>query len=143
MDTGSAKFHVVVSDNNNSLITPYPAQLFDLEDAITMPETPSVLFPYLSQQFDFDEAISMAENPQSRQKDVSGLVSDMPAVNHVGGGCSVCMGSFEKYEETARQVWCGHVYHHHSCITGWLSNGNSNSCPLCRHEISGWWMIQA
>ncbi|GMI88568.1 hypothetical protein HRI_002526100 [Hibiscus trionum] len=138
MDSGSAKFPVVVSGNNYSLIAPCSTQQFDLDDAITMPENPLVMSgsPNLSQQFDLDEAITMPENPQARQQEVSGLVSDMLAVKHAAGSCSVCMECFDKSEETARRVWCGHVYHH-SCITGWLLNGNSNSCPLCRHEICG------
>ncbi|KAK8669118.1 hypothetical protein V6N13_106557 [Hibiscus sabdariffa] len=138
MASGSAKFHVVVSGNNNSAANPYPTQQFDLDDAITMPESPSVMnmMPYLTLQFDLDQAITMPENPQSRQQAVTGLVSNMPAVDCVAGSCSVCMESFGKSEEAARQVSCGHVYHH-NCITGWLLNGNGNSCPLCRREISG------
>ncbi|GMI83935.1 hypothetical protein HRI_002062800 [Hibiscus trionum] len=139
MDSDSAMFHVLVSGNNNSVFIPYPTQQFDLDDAITMPENPSVMNPCFTQQLDLVEAITVTENPQSRQQEVAGLVSDMPAVNHAAGCCSVCMESFEKSEEAApaRQVSCGHVYHH-NCITGWLLNGNSNSCPLCRHGISGW-----
>ncbi|XWS26783.1 hypothetical protein CRYUN_Cryun26dG0059800 [Craigia yunnanensis] len=110
MASGSAKFHVVVSANNS-------------------------VIP-LTQQFDLDDAITMPENPQARQQAVIRLVSDMPTVNYATGSCSVCMESFWQSEEAARQVSCGHVYHH-NCITDWLSNGNSNSCPLCRHEISG------
>ncbi|KAL4303702.1 hypothetical protein GQ457_10G016990 [Hibiscus cannabinus] len=136
MASGSAKFHVVVSGNNNSAANPYPMQQFDLDDAITMPENPSVMIPYLTLQFDLDQAITMPENPQSRQQAVTGLVSNMPTVDRVAGSCSVCMESFGKSEEAARQVSCGHVYHH-NCITGWLLNGNGNSCPLCRREISG------
>ncbi|KAE8669169.1 Detected protein of unknown function [Hibiscus syriacus] len=136
MDSASAKFHVVLSGNNNSLKTPCPTYQFDLDDAITMPENASVITPFLSHQFDLDEAITMPENTQARQQELAGLVSDMPAVNHAAGSCSVCMESFEKSKGTARRVSCGHVYHH-NCITGWLLNGNSNSCPLCRHEISG------
>ncbi|KAE8680983.1 Detected protein of unknown function [Hibiscus syriacus] len=139
MNSGSAEFDVVVSGNNNSLLIsliPYPTQQFDLGDAITMPENHSVMSPYCAQQFDLDQAITMMENPQSRKQAVAGLVSGMPTVNHASGICSVCMESFEKSEEAARRVSCGHVYHH-NCITGWLLNGNCNSCPICRYGISG------
>ncbi|KAE8688056.1 hypothetical protein F3Y22_tig00111002pilonHSYRG00030 [Hibiscus syriacus] len=106
MDSCSAKFHVVVSGNNNSVVSliPYPTQQFDLDDAITMPENHSVMIPYSAQQFDLDQAITMMENPQSRQQEVAGLVSDMPTVNHAAGICSVCMVSFKKSEETARRI---------------------------------------
>ncbi|TYI16899.1 hypothetical protein ES332_A08G286700v1 [Gossypium tomentosum] len=110
---------VVLVNNNNSLIIPY----------------------YFTQQFDLDEAITTPENPQAGQEEVAGLVSDMPSVDHAAGNCSVCMESFGKIpDETARRVSCGHVYHH-NCITGWLLNGNGNSCPLCRREISSRPMI--
>ncbi|XP_022756449.1 E3 ubiquitin-protein ligase RNF181-like [Durio zibethinus] len=112
MASGSAKYYVVVSGNNISV--PF-TQHFDLDDAITMPE-----------------------NLQARHQTVTRLVSDMPMVNYATGSCSICMESFWQSDGAAasRQVSCGHVYHH-NCITDWLLNGNSNSCPLCRHEISG------
>ncbi|GMI88570.1 hypothetical protein HRI_002526300 [Hibiscus trionum] len=136
MASGSPMFHVVVSGNNNSVATPYPSQQFDLDEAISMPENPSVIISYLDHQFDLDEAITMPDYPQSEQQTVTDLVSNMPMVDRAAGSCSVCMESFDKFEEVARQVSCGHVYHH-NCITGWLLNGNNNSCPLCRREISG------
>ncbi|XWS72086.1 hypothetical protein CRYUN_Cryun02cG0010400 [Craigia yunnanensis] len=111
MASGSAKYHVVISDNN-----------------ISVPFT---------QQFDLDDAITMPENLLARHQTVTRLVSDMPMVNYATGSCSVCMESFCQSEDVAsRKVSCGHAYHH-KCITDWLLNGNSNSCPLCRHEISG------
>ncbi|KAE8678764.1 Detected protein of unknown function [Hibiscus syriacus] len=111
MDSGSAKYQVVVSSSDVSV--PFTHQ-FDLDDAMTMPE--DVL---------------------ARHQMVVRLVSDMPAVDHAIGSCSICMESLSQFEGAAsRQVSCGHVYHH-ECITYWLLNGNSNSCPLCRHEISG------
>ncbi|KAL4318455.1 hypothetical protein GQ457_18G012350 [Hibiscus cannabinus] len=136
MDAGSAMFHVLLSGHNSSVPIPYPTHQFDLDDAITMPDNPSVMIPCLTQQFDLVQAITMPENPQSRQQEVAGLVSNMPSVNRAAGSCSVCLESLEKPEEAARQVSCGHLYHH-NCITGWLLNGNSNSCPLCRRGISG------
>ncbi|XP_017982271.1 PREDICTED: E3 ubiquitin-protein ligase RNF181 [Theobroma cacao] len=109
MASGSSKHHVVVSAN-------------------------SVPFAH---QFDLDDAITMSENPQARQQAVTSLVSDMPVVNDATGSCSICMECFRQSDQgAARQVSCGHVYHH-ICISDWLLNGNSNSCPLCRHEISG------
>ncbi|MBA0668897.1 hypothetical protein Goklo_001772 [Gossypium klotzschianum] len=109
MDGGSAKYNVVVSGNND-IAVPFDHQ-FDLDDAMTMPE-----------------------NLLSRHQAVVRLVSDMPAVNHATGSCSICMESLSESEGGgSRQVSCGHVYHH-DCITDWLLNGNS--CPLCRHEIS-------
>ncbi|MFQ6650996.1 hypothetical protein Gotur_022924 [Gossypium turneri] len=110
MDGGSAKYNVVVSGNND-IAVPFDHQ-FNLDDAMTMPE-----------------------NLLSRHQAVVRLVSDMPAVNHATGSCSICMeGLSESEGGGSRQVSCGHVYHH-DCITDWLLNGNS--CPLCRHEISG------
>ncbi|XVE70492.1 hypothetical protein DITRI_Ditri10aG0076600 [Diplodiscus trichospermus] len=112
MASGSAKHHSVVSGNNIS--GPF-TQAFDLDCAITMPE-----------------------NLQARQRTVTRLVSDMPTVNYATGSCSICMESLWQSEGAASngQVPCGHVYHH-NCIADWLLNGNSNSCPLCRREISG------
>ncbi|XWS69934.1 hypothetical protein CRYUN_Cryun03dG0006000 [Craigia yunnanensis] len=111
MTSRSAKYHVVVSGNN-----------------ISVPFT---------QQFHLDDAITMPENLLARHQTVTRLVSDMPTVNYATASCSICMESCWKSEGVvSRQVSCGHVYHH-KCITDWLLNGNSNSCPLCRHEISG------
>ncbi|TYI71424.1 hypothetical protein E1A91_D08G293800v1 [Gossypium mustelinum] len=139
MATGSTTFHVVVSGNNNSVLVPYyPTQQFDLDDAITMPENP--LIPDIAQRFDLDEAITMPGNPKTRLEEVAGMVCDMPEVDQAAGSCSVCMESFGKSEKIARRVSCGHVYHH-NCITNWLLNGNGDSCPLCRREISGRSMI--
>ncbi|XVF34910.1 hypothetical protein REPUB_Repub18cG0099100 [Reevesia pubescens] len=176
MASGSAKYHVVVSSNNNS-ITPFTQQ-FDLDDAISMPESNLVarhqtgnnyVIPF-TQQFDLDDAISLPEsnlvarlqtgnnyvipftqqfdlddalsippeNLLARHQTVTRLVSNMPSVNHAAGNCSICMESFWQSEGSStasREVSCGHVYHH-NCITDWLLNGNSNSCPLCRHQIS-------
>ncbi|XVF88624.1 hypothetical protein PTKIN_Ptkin19aG0065800 [Pterospermum kingtungense] len=114
MASTSAKFHLVVS-GNSSVINP---------------------LMMITQQFDLGDALTKPENPQARQQAVIRLVSDMPAVHHTTGCCSVCMENFWQSQEAARQVSCGHVYHH-SCITDWLLNGNNNSCPLCRREISG------
>ncbi|XVF49117.1 hypothetical protein PTKIN_Ptkin03bG0242600 [Pterospermum kingtungense] len=117
MASGPAKYHVVVvvsGDVNNTSA------------------------PFITQQFDLDEAMTMPVNVQARHQTVARLVSDIPVVNPETGRCSICMESFGKSEEAAssRQVSCGHVYHH-NCITDWLLSGNSNSCPLCRREISG------
>ncbi|GMJ15682.1 hypothetical protein like AT4G05350 [Hibiscus trionum] len=112
MDGGSAKHHVAVSSGDLSV--PFAHQ-FDLDDALTMPE--DVL---------------------ARHQTVVRLVSDMPEVDHGTGSCSICMESLSPSEGAvaSRRVSCGHVYHR-DCITDWLLNGNSNSCPLCRREISG------
>ncbi|KAL4324652.1 hypothetical protein GQ457_11G017510 [Hibiscus cannabinus] len=112
MDGGSAKYHVAVSSNN-------------------------VLVPF-AHQFDLDDALTMPDDVLARHQTVVRLVSDMPAVDHATGSCSICMESLSRSEGAGsrRRVSCGHVYHH-DCITDWLLNGNSNSCPLCRHEISG------
>ncbi|KAJ6882539.1 hypothetical protein NC651_028966 [Populus alba x Populus x berolinensis] len=48
------------------------------------------------------------------------------------GVCAVCMEEFESGVEAARTP-CSHVYHRH-CITKWLQE--SNTCPLCRRELS-------
>ncbi|XP_017617895.2 uncharacterized protein LOC108462461 [Gossypium arboreum] len=112
MDGGSAKCNVVVSGNND-ISVPFDHH-FDLDDAMTMPE-----------------------NLLTRHQTVVGLVSDMPTVKQATGSCSICMESLSEFEgDGSRQVLCGHVYHH-DCITDWLLNGNSNSCPICRHEICG------
>ncbi|MBA0668896.1 hypothetical protein Goklo_001771 [Gossypium klotzschianum] len=110
MDGGSAKCNVVFSGNND-ISVPFDHH-FDLDDAMTMPE-----------------------NLLTRHQTVVRLVSDMPTVKQATGSCSICMESLSEFEgDGSRRVLCGHVYHH-DCITDWLLNGNSNSCPICRHEI--------
>uniref|UniRef100_A0A2C9UAM4 RING-type E3 ubiquitin transferase n=1 Tax=Manihot esculenta TaxID=3983 RepID=A0A2C9UAM4_MANES len=47
--------------------------------------------------------------------------------------CAVCMEGF-KSTTGGKQVPCGHIYHS-ACISSWLSH--SNSCPLCRCNITG------
>lgn len=117
MASGSAKYHVIVSGDANISSVPY------------------------TQQFDLDDAMTMPMNLQARHQTVTRLVSDMPTVSPATGACcSICMESFWESQgsgaaSSSRQVSCGHVYHH-NCITDWLLNGNSNSCPLCRHQIS-------
>ncbi|TYG64107.1 hypothetical protein ES288_D06G082300v1 [Gossypium darwinii] len=110
--SGSAKYHVV---SHNTVPVPFDQQYFDLDDAMMMPE-----------------------NLQATLQTVIRLVSDMPTVHYPTGSCSICMESFWSSEGTSaapRQVSCGHVYHH-NCITVWLLNSNSYSCPLCRCQIS-------
>ncbi|OMO58295.1 Zinc finger, RING-type [Corchorus olitorius] len=117
MASGSSKYHLVVVSSGSSV--PLTEEIFDLDEAMTLPE-----------------------NPFARQQGIARLVSDMPTVHNATGNCSICMESFRQKSDddddvlAARQVSCGHVYHH-SCISDWLLNGNSYSCPLCRHEISG------
>ena len=92
-----------------------------------------------TEEFDLDDAMTMPENPLARQQGVARWVSNMPAVHNATGVCSICMESLgpdHSDKEDARQVSCGHIYHH-DCINNWLLNGNSYSCPLCRHDISG------
>ncbi|KAK8597709.1 hypothetical protein V6N13_095109 [Hibiscus sabdariffa] len=113
MAAGSTKSHVAVA-GNNAVSVPIDQRYFDLEDAMTMPQ-----------------------NLEATPHTVSRLVSDMPTVDYATGNCSICMENFWPSEgsSASRQVSCGHVYHH-DCITDWLLNANSYSCPLCRHQIS-------
>ncbi|KAE8658210.1 Detected protein of unknown function [Hibiscus syriacus] len=113
MASGSTKDHVVVS-GNNTLTVPLDGRYFDLDDAMIMPE-----------------------DPTATVQTVMRMVSAMPTGNYATGNCSICMESLcpSNGSSASRQVSCGHVYHH-DCITDWLLNGNSYSCPLCRHQIS-------
>ncbi|XP_021290626.1 E3 ubiquitin-protein ligase RNF181-like [Herrania umbratica] len=91
--------------------------------------------PDYSQEYDLADAMTMTENPEARREAVSRLVSEMATVENASGSCSICIESLKQSDKgDAKQVSCGHVYHQ-TCITNWLFNGRSNSCPLCRHEI--------
>ncbi|GMI97755.1 hypothetical protein HRI_003444800 [Hibiscus trionum] len=114
MAAGSPKNHVVVSGDNTVSAPVDQRYNFDLDDAMMMPQ-----------------------NLEATSHTVTRLVSDMPTVDYATGNCSICMENFWPSEgsSASRQVSCGHVYHH-DCITDWLLNANSYSCPLCRHQIS-------
>ncbi|KAA8491049.1 E3 ubiquitin-protein ligase [Porphyridium purpureum] len=45
--------------------------------------------------------------------------------------CSICLMSFE-VGDTVKWLPCTHVYHS-TCVDRWL--GQSNSCPVCTHEV--------
>ncbi|KAE8731967.1 Detected protein of unknown function [Hibiscus syriacus] len=113
MAAGSTQYDVVVS-GNNTIPAPSDGRHFDLDDAMMMPEDPA----------------AMAQT-------ITRLVSEMPTGSYATGNCSICMESLWPSDGSSapRQVSCGHVYHH-DCITDWLFNANSYSCPLCRHQIS-------
>jgi hypothetical protein len=85
--------------------------------------------------FDLDQALTLPEDPHPGRPIAApkSLVNNMPTVtttdHHV---CSVCVERFRS-AEGGKQVPCGHVYHA-TCIASWLSH--NNSCPLCRCKIS-------
>ncbi|XP_022760819.1 E3 ubiquitin-protein ligase RNF181-like [Durio zibethinus] len=118
---------------------------FDLDDAMTIPDNPEArqeavirLVSELStvdkatDQFDLVDALTMPDNPEARRQAVICLVSEMATVDDATGDCSICFQSLS--EGTPKQVSCNHVYHR-QCITDWLLNGRSNTCPMCRHDI--------
>ncbi|KAE8735373.1 Detected protein of unknown function [Hibiscus syriacus] len=113
MAAGSTKCHFVVSGNE------------------------TVLVPLDRRCFDLDAAMMMPQNPEATARTAIRLVSDMPTVDYATGNCSICMENLWPSDgsSASRRLSCGHVYHH-DCITDWLLNANSYSCPLCRRQIS-------
>ncbi|MCD7464833.1 hypothetical protein HAX54_053485 [Datura stramonium] len=77
------------------------------------------------------------DNVSTHQK----IVHQLPSVNYCEdvGLCIVCMEGFQRGVVVddvgnGKQVpCCGHVFHA-NCLTKWLSV--SNSCPLCRFNVS-------
>ncbi|KAH0623015.1 hypothetical protein JD844_030900, partial [Phrynosoma platyrhinos] len=72
--------------------------------------------------------------PPAAKKAVDALpaVRIAPAQADKGLKCPVCLLEFEE-EETVREMPCQHLFHS-GCLLPWL--GKTNSCPLCRHELT-------
>ncbi|KAK4352901.1 hypothetical protein RND71_028419 [Anisodus tanguticus] len=89
--------------------------LFDLDMALTMPETETSVC-----------------NNNSHRKPTMDVSFAQRVREMVGSVCTVCMERFES-SIGAKQVTCGHVFHSH-CLTNWLSL--HNTCPLCRFQVT-------
>ncbi|KAJ9167930.1 hypothetical protein P3X46_019518 [Hevea brasiliensis] len=98
---------------------------FDLDDAFSS----LTLNNMANESFDVEERPTL---PQERITASNSLVDGMPMVV-TDDVCMVCMEGFES-SIGGKRVPCGHVYHS-VCISSWLSH--SNSCPLCRCNITG------
>ncbi|EPS66898.1 hypothetical protein M569_07882 [Genlisea aurea] len=90
-------------------------ELFDLDLALTMPDSPSEAPP------------STAEVQITRD-----AVGELPAVTVSGGRCAICISGFSREGGRGKKVRCGHVFHE-DCLFRWISS--KNSCPVCRRTV--------
>lgn len=96
-------------------------QLFDLDEALTMPGYSAT-------------ELNERHEAEARPKSAAGIRFDeMTTVVRGEGRCAVCMAGFRIGGAGGTQVPCGHVFHLH-CIAQWVSV--NSSCPLCRARLS-------
>ncbi|KAK8376406.1 hypothetical protein O3P69_009802 [Scylla paramamosain] len=82
-------------------------------------------------QLEFSHLSGLGERPPPpASKDV---VENLPTVtgHKKGTQCAICLKEWLQ-EEEGRQLPCSHTFHS-TCILPWLAN--TNSCPMCRHEL--------
>lgn len=71
---------------------------------------------------------SKAKNPPASKDFISNLSS---VSSKELEKCSICLGPFTRKQLVKELPKCNH-YFHADCILPWL--GQTNTCPMCRHE---------
>ncbi|KAM7277485.1 hypothetical protein ACFE04_019351 [Oxalis oulophora] len=101
----------------------------------------NINYEIASNYFDLDEALMSfhihhedpSPNYVTTAPPATLLTYDCDTMTFSDGVCAVCMEGFENNKKNGKTVPCGHLYHD-NCIATWFSK--SNSCPLCRCDIS-------
>ncbi|KDP33739.1 hypothetical protein JCGZ_07310 [Jatropha curcas] len=106
---------------------------FDLDEALSS----LTLDMAVNISFDLHETPSGTDNLSRRSRitaasSINDLIAGMPTVSTNDEVCIVCMEGFRS-SVGGKRIPCGHIYHS-DCISSWLCR--SNSCPLCRINIS-------
>lgn len=108
--------------NKSNTTTPTDLQ-FDLDEVLTLTSN-----NYCSID-EIDPTVNVTASTTLHNKEVILLGGDD---HHHSEGCMVCMERMQPGDQGIQLKPCGHIYHT-TCITTWLSFGNS--CPLCRRLI--------
>jgi hypothetical protein len=59
---------------------------------------------------------------------------DSISIKIIDNSCIICLDEITESDKISR-LGCKHIFHQ-SCIDEWYKNGDNDTCPICRTEIS-------